>query len=267
VQQGYPLFDPGSPHFATSGACALAIVTKAPRLGAVKTRLVPPLKAEEATSLHISFLRDPSANIAELASGDNIHGFASYTPLGEDSACGRTLSPGFHFLPQRGKILGERLFHTFEDLFLAGYETACLINSDSPTLPSDVLREAVETLRKPGDRLVLGEALDGGYYLIGLKQAHRRLFEAISWSTEKVFLQTLDRASEVRLETKVLTVWYDVDDVGSLRRLCAELFPRDRRSTGSSVRRYDAPNTAPYLRQLLDAGAGPRLGLEHATPE
>src|SRR5438552_3400944 len=106
----------------------------------------------------------------------------------------------------------------------AGYPLLDPHSPDSPTLPHVVLRQAVEILRKADDRIVLGEAADGGYYLIGLKRPHHRLFEDIAWSTEKVFSQTLERASEIGLETSLLPVWYDVDDAGSIRRLCGELF-------------------------------------------
>ena len=100
----------------------------------------------------------------------------------------------------------------------------CLINSDSPTLPPAVLRDAVKALHAPGDRIVLGPADDGGYYLIGLKQAHRRLFQDIAWSTPTVLASTLERAREIGLECTMLPSWYDVDDADSLHRLCQELF-------------------------------------------
>src|SRR5213076_3440316 len=95
--------------------------------------------------------------------------------------------------------LGASLFDAADDLLAAGYGAACLVNSDSPTLPSSLLVDAARALSVPGDRLVLGPAEDGGYYLIGMKRPHRRLFEDIDWSTELVFRQTLDRAAELAL--------------------------------------------------------------------
>src|SRR6516164_3993032 len=62
------------------------------------------------------------------------------------------------------------------DLLLAGHDCVLLVNGDSPTLPSRFLVQAIETLREPGDRMVLGPASDGGYYLIGLKHPHKHLF-------------------------------------------------------------------------------------------
>ena len=106
-----------------------------------------------------------------------------------------------------------------------------------------MLVEAAHALAMPGDRVVLGQAADGGYHLIGLKRPHRRLFEEISWSTESVFRQTIDRAAEIGLSVDALPVWYDVDDVASLRRLIGDLASPDR--TG-----YPAPHTSALLRRL-----------------
>lgn len=266
-QHGYPILDLNSRRKTAPGACALAVMIKVPRVGAVKTRLVPPLNPEEAAALSTCFLRDVTANIAELTSEDVVDGFAAYTPVGEEAAFDGILPAEFQLLPQRGAHLGERLYHAFEDFRGAGYETVCLINSDSPTLPTAILHEAVEALRTSGDRVVLGEAADGGYYLIGLKRPHRRLFEEISWSTEKVLSQTLERASEIGIETKLLPLWYDVDDVGSIRRLCAELFPGNGSLPGKQAPGYGAPHTRQYLSQLIRDGAGPRLGFSVSAPE
>ena len=74
---------------------------------------------------------------------------------------------------------------------------------------------------------MLGPSTDGGYYLLGFKAAHRRLFEDIDWSTERVAAQTRARAREIGLELHSLPVWYDVDDVDGLRRLNAELLGED----------------------------------------
>ena len=99
-----------------------------------------------------------------------------------------------------------------------------MLNSDSPTLPTAFLVETAEMLARPGERAVLGPASDGGYYLLGLKTAHRRLFDDIAWSTERVAAQTLERAREIGLDVHMLPVWYDVDDIEGLRRLAGEVY-------------------------------------------
>ena len=91
--------------------------------------------------------------------------------------------------------------------------------------------------------MVLGGSDDGGYYLLGIKRLHHRLFEQIDWSTERVFAQTLGRAREIGLTTELLPAWYDVDDAVTLDRLRREL-------TAPSDLGYDAKHTRAYLLSL-----------------
>src|SRR5438552_8484224 len=90
----------------TEGICALAIMTKAPRAGHVKTRLTPPLTAEEAAMLNICFLRDTAAAIAEVGRG--ARGIGCYTPAGAENTYGEILPPNFQLIPQRGENFGAR---------------------------------------------------------------------------------------------------------------------------------------------------------------
>jgi uncharacterized protein len=243
---------PDSQSRSRSGACALAVMAKAPRVGDVKTRLVPPLDPAQAAKLSICFLRDVTTLIAELVGpypACQVDGFVAYTPVGSEQMFDGLLPNGFGLLAQRGENLGERLFHAAYDFLNAGYGGMCLINSDSPTLPKSVLEQALKALQLPGDRVVLGPADDGGYYLIGLKQAHAQLFADIEWSTEKVLPQTLERAAQVRLEVVLLPVWYDVDDGDSLERLRNELFAGEA-AVPATPCGYHAPHTRAYLTQL-----------------
>lgn len=82
---------------------------------------------------------------------------------------------------------------------------------------------AVDALQRPGDRIVLGPSYDGGYYLIGMKQAHGAPFENISWSTAFVLGETVAAIQKIGVELITLPLWYDVDDAESLSVLRAEL--------------------------------------------
>jgi uncharacterized protein len=240
-------------HSLPSGSCcALGLMAKAPLPGEVKTRLVPPLTAAEAAALNVCFLRDMAANIAALAADGRAHGVVVYTPARATSVFDGLFPADFQFLAQRGESLGDRLCNATDDLLKSGYTAVCLINSDSPTLPAAVLQQAVAILAKDGDRAVLGGADDGGYYLIGLKRAHRNLFNRIAWSTADVLAHTLERATEIGLEVEMLPRWYDVDDEATLNRLCEELFPGHKRDGG-----YSAPFTRAFLTALFEK-AGPR---------
>ena len=94
------------------------------------------------------------------------------------------------------------------------------------------LAQAIEALRAPGDRMVLGPASDGGYYLIGLKHPYQQLFTRIAWGTETVARTTCERAAEIGLATTLLPEWYDVDDLKTLRWLQDELFGHATRFRG-----------------------------------
>jgi rSAM/selenodomain-associated transferase 1 len=229
------------------GVCALAVMTKVPRAGKVKTRLTPPLTPVEAAALNICFLRDTAAAISAASRKGDSAGIAVYTPIGEEESYHGILPHEFQLLPQRGDGFGERLIFAVEDLLALGFESACLIDSDSPTVPPFFYERAARRLAQPGDRIVLGPSDDGGYYLIGVKKSHTRLFEVIDWSTERVLDQTIARAREIDLEVQLLPAWYDVDDRATLHRLCDDLFGSDSKKLDA----YDAPHTRSYLAKLL----------------
>jgi rSAM/selenodomain-associated transferase 1 len=218
-------------------------MAKAPRQGEVKTRLVPPLTAAQAAALSVAFIRDAAGNILAAAEAAPIEGYVAYSPPGSAELFAALVPEGIRLLPSRRIGLGDSLLDGAADLLAAGYGAVCLVNADSPTLPTAVLVEAAFALALPGDRVVLGPAADGGYYLIGLKHLHPRLFEDIAWSTERVFRQTVARAVELGLETVTLPLWYDIDDVASLRQLTEDLHGRGRAG-------YPAPYTAAVLREL-----------------
>jgi hypothetical protein len=201
------------------------------------------LTSDQASALNVCFIRDTTENIQQVTEASKSAGLVAYTPVGDESAFDGLLPTGFQLLPQRGNGFGERLLYACEDLFASGFSAVCLIDSDSPTMPHDALLQAVEWLSRAGDRMVLGPSDDGGYYLIGMKRLHRRVFEQIDWSTERVCAQTLERAREIGLATELLPTWYDVDDAATLDRLRQEL-------TAPSGLGYDAKHTRAYLLSL-----------------
>ena len=239
----FRILDPNLPPHA-QGLCALAVMTKAPQAGRVKTRLVPPLTPEQAAELNKCFLRDTAAAISSACSRSETAtgacGIAVYTPVGAESAYTDILPADFSLLPQRGEKFGERLYFAVEDLFNCGFESVCLIDSDSPTVPAENFQKAIELLSMSEDRVVLGPSDDGGYYLIGVKKPHRHLFDQIDWSTERVLIQTMQRATAIGLELKLLPTGYDVDDGVSLHRLRKELL------AGTT-----SADAAPHTREFL----------------
>src|SRR5258706_3364884 len=168
--------NPASGSLFIKPRCALALMAKVPFAGPVKSRLSPPLSPEEAATLSTCFLRDMTTNLFGMNS-DGTEGVVLYTPANAEGFLHDLLPDGFKLVAQRGETLGERLINAATDLLNNGFESVCLINSDSPTLPGEVLRTAASLLAQDGVRVLLGPSEDSGYYLIGLTHPHQGLFE------------------------------------------------------------------------------------------
>jgi rSAM/selenodomain-associated transferase 1 len=197
----------------------VAIVAKAPRAGDVKTRLCPPLDPAGAARLSRAFLLDKIEQVRGL---DGVGHAIVYAPE-EARPVFLGLAPDFALTPQRGRDLGERLVASFAELFAEGYEAVLLIDSDTPTLPTEYLLEALDLIAKPEVDLVIGPSEDGGYYLVGLRAPRPTLFEGIPWSTPAVLAETLERARRLGLGVRRLPLWWDVDTGSDLARLQAQL--------------------------------------------
>ena len=211
--------------------CAIAVMAKAPVPGQVKTRLVPPLTAAMASALSASFLRDITENIARAARDMPIEGYVAYAPAGSETSFDGMLASGTRLVLADGTAVsapdvigfGRCLLHAAQSLFAQQYDVVCLLNSDSPNLPTALLSRAAAALAEDGDRIVIGPAKDGGYYVLGLKAPHHHLFEHVEWSTSAVAEQTTARARALGLPVVELEPWYDVDDASTLYRLCRDL--------------------------------------------
>ena len=200
----------------------LAIMAKAPRVGAVKTRLCPPLRAPEAAELARCFLLDAVERVRMVAGAQPI---LAYTPA-EAQGQFEDAAPGFTLIPQRGLDLGERQANLVQDALALGLQAVLIMGTDSPTLPRECLDEAVSLVMAPGVDVVLGPTEDGGYYLIGLRTARPTLFDDMPWSTPAVLGRILERAQRTGLRVACLPTWFDVDTGPDLERLRADLDAR-----------------------------------------
>jgi uncharacterized protein len=238
-------------------SCGIAFMAKASAPGRAKTRLVPPLTFDEAADLNTAFLQDVAENLVaadeqvRAAQNAAIVGYAAYGPPGSTNFFRHILPASIGLIEAWLPNFGDCLFHTIGEILSRGHQSAVVLNSDSPTLPTVLLVETAEVLSRPGDRAVLGPSTDGGYYLLGLKHAHAHMFEDITWSTERVAEQTLARAREIGLDVHRLPAWYDVDDVDALERLDAELRGADMETRRQILQRPRfATHTAKLMRQL-----------------
>jgi uncharacterized protein len=242
-----------------SRPCGIAVMAKASCPGRTKTRLVPPLTHEEAASLNTVFLKDAFANIAAAAREAPIRAFAAYGPIGEEAFFDSLAAKRPGLIAAVLPNFGDCLYAGIEGMFAAGCASACVLNADTPDLPTDYLVRIARELEGARDRVVIGPADDGGYYILGVSRPHRQLFEGIDWSTERVFGQTLARAVVLGLEIVTLPMWSDIDDAPSLRRFAQAL---GCARVPGLARPFAAPHSSAHLRRALEeSDLAARLGL------
>ncbi len=184
----------------------------------MKTRLAASLGADHAADLYETFVR------AILETGKRCGAeqvFVTMSPR-EKMAAFREEFPGEYslFAQIDSTDLGERIAAAARHVFAEGCKKLLIIGTDSPSLPLAFLEEANRSL--DSHDIAIGPAEDGGYYLIGMKEIHQRLFEEITWSSSEVFTQTIERAHSLNLRVHLLPAWYDVDDLPSYQRLKRE---------------------------------------------
>jgi rSAM/selenodomain-associated transferase 1 len=197
---------------------ALIIFAKAPIPGQVKTRLCPPLTPDEAASLHGSVVLDMLERSRNASALDR---FVACAPS-PDHVFFKILEErhGVRLIAQTGDDLGDRMARAFADVFALGYRQVLVIGTDLPTLPGSVFGEAVTVLA--AHDVVLGPALDGGYYLIGLRKPSPGLFAGIPWSTDRVLPLTQQKAAALGLSIALLPVRRDIDTVDDLMAVIEE---------------------------------------------
>ncbi len=199
---------------------ALVIFAKAPIPGHVKTRLCPPLTPDEAATLHGSFVLD-TLERTKAAVGRLKLSMDRYL------ACSPSTThvffkimeerQGVKLIDQVGDDLGARMHQAVEAMFSRGYRRTLLLGTDVPTVPLEHFKQALTLL--DSHELVLGPALDGGYYLIGMNRTIPELFTNMPWSTDQVLRLTQDRAAQLGLKTALLQPWRDVDTLADLEAL------------------------------------------------
>jgi rSAM/selenodomain-associated transferase 1 len=194
---------------------ALIIFQKNILKGKVKTRLAATVGDDNAMAV-FRFLVDHTYSIAAAT---DAHKFLFYSDFIEPVS----LAPeNFIAMVQEGDSLGERMSNAFKIVFQAGYSNVIIIGTDCYELNASIVNEAFEKMEE--NDFVVGPAMDGGYYLLGMKQHSDMVFENKQWSTDKVFSDTLKdihSMGKLCFQTKSLS---DIDteaDLGELKRLLA----------------------------------------------
>jgi rSAM/selenodomain-associated transferase 1 len=195
---------------------ALVIVARAPVPGRAKTRLGKIIGFEPAAQLYDAFLDDLAARFSTSGGFD----LWWYIDADEDA----DLPPAFdsrNRLCQPEGDLSARLWHGFQYLRAQGYDQILVLGSDSPHIPARWVSQAFDHLATHD--VVLGPALDGGYYTVGQRGDPADLFTGITMSTATVLAETCARITAARRSVAFLPPAFDVDEAPDLDRLRAAL--------------------------------------------
>ena len=191
-------------------------MAKAPIPGAVKTRLMPLLSAQEAAELARALLIDQLQHLRAIETADL---YLAFTPS-DAGDMARELAPArFESFFQSGGDLGARMQNAFKVLFAKGYQRIVLIGADLPAVPLSYLVGAFASLDGSEQRVVLGPSRDGGYYLVGLNQEISEIFVNMAWSDERVLARTLAKLAALGVETHQLPTWFDIDTPDDVQNL------------------------------------------------
>jgi uncharacterized protein len=190
----------------------LAVFLKEPRPGAVKTRLADALGPVAAAGLYR--LLAEAVLEATVPKPGEYERLVFFDPPGAADAL-RAWLPGVRLLPQAGGDLGARMRDAFARAFRRGATRVALVGTDVPGVTRATVVSALEAL--DGADVVLGPAVDGGYYLIALACARPELFAGIAWSTGTVLEATLAQAAHAGLRVRQLERLRDLDTVDDLR--------------------------------------------------
>ncbi|HSE40783.1 MAG TPA: TIGR04282 family arsenosugar biosynthesis glycosyltransferase [Acidobacteriota bacterium] len=218
---------------------AILVFTKGTNPEDVKTRLSDFLSPEQRFELHIAFIKDTLEKVRSLPYAPHLY------VMGNSEFDFRLDLPIY---PQEGIDLGSRLANAFASV-LKQFHRGVVIGTDSPDLPADRIEFAFAKLTEAD--VVLGPTEDGGYYLLGLSHMIPEIFQEISWGTNAVLKQTLQKARNHKVA--LLEPHYDVDVIDDLHRLRKNLerdpltAPNTNRwfSQHALIQQHDMPQSAP----------------------
>jgi rSAM/selenodomain-associated transferase 1 len=226
----------------------LVIMAKAPRIGAVKTRLTPRLSPEAVTDFYRCLL-DDTLTLAKSLIDVKV---AIMCPDSDVSEMRQWAFKQADVVAQTGEGLASALTSVFAHFADDHQRRIIAFNSDSPHLPRSVLEDAFEALA--AHDMVVGPTHDGGYYLVGAKTSHRTLFEGDGMGTSSALEKLLYRARTLQLSMGFAPPFYDIDVADDLTLLAEELRQAPAR----------APRTAAWVKEWEPITAEPQT---KKTPE
>lgn len=231
----------------------LIVFAKEPVIGTVKTRLKGCFSDTDLTRLYKAFVKDTLAIAHKTRNTRKILAcYSIRTPLPRlypstielISGMGKirkplylkSVSAGFDLIEQKGRTLGDRIHNAFVYAHRSNSKRTVIIGTDSPTLPPRIIEKAFKVLSRK--EIVIGPSVDGGYYLIGMKEPCAEIFKRVRWSSASVLKKTLANVKSLGKTTALLEEWYDVDDREGLERLKLHLRTLKNKNIAGNTRRF-----------------------------
>ena len=198
---------------------AWILFTRVPKPGHTKTRLLPILSPEQCAGLHTAFLQD----LAVLSGQVDADLFVAYTDDPGWTMLKEIFPEACGFFPQEGSGLGEKMYHALCHVLDLGYDAVILTGADLPLMTKAHLESGFAALEEAD--IALGPTSDGGYYLVGMKQSHRAIFENQSYGGATVLENTVAAAEKAGLTVSLAGTCDDVDTPEDLQSLIGALSP------------------------------------------
>lgn len=195
------------------GESALLIFVKTPVLGNVKTRLAKDIGDENALNVYLRLLEHTKGVASKVQADVYVfyHGEVATNDLWD----------GFKKEQQIDADLGGKMFDAFQRVKAKGYEKMVIIGSDCAEISEAIIQQGFDELN--GHDVVFGPALDGGYYLLGMKEVHPCLFEGKPWSTATLLQETVEDCKQHSLTHALLEELSDIDYLSDLKTVFSKL--------------------------------------------
>lgn len=225
-------------------ANALILFVIIPTAGKTKIKLTPFLSAEEYAMLNRCFVKD----VYQKAGKTDADVYVFFTPRDQRSTLKNLLGEDAVLLPQYGDDLGQKMKNAIGAVLRMGYDKVVLMGTDIPHIHTETIQNAFDNLDHKD--IVIHPALDGGYYLIGMKREHDSIWNIKRYGTNTVMYDTLQHMKAENLSTSVGQMYYDIDCREDLKQLWNDI------NRGAVC---NCPETMAYLETIkhkLESGRG-----------
>lgn len=195
---------------------ALVVFAKPPVPGRVKSRLLGALSPSQAADVHRACLQDTLALLAAVPACSRWLMVAGSNQEAHVLAHEMGLGVGWHLGAQFGRNLGARLEHAMGRLFATGTRRVVVVGTDAPWIGPQRLHQALRWLQ--ADDVVIGPAVDGGYYLVGARRPVGEIFRGVPWGRSQVMAATRRALEKSRIHFRLLRSDFDLDRPADLMR-------------------------------------------------